>query len=121
MPWIDEKRSWQSELVTHQFVPALPPPFVVDSDGGATTFEADAVVFAVGVNAMQRIVATSPALADRSDFAAFSNLGGVNVLATKLWLDKKVTPPNPSNVFSGFDATTGRTFFDLNALQVRNW
>ncbi|GAQ79859.1 Amine oxidase [Klebsormidium nitens] len=89
----------------------------IDSNGQATTFSADAVVFAVGVNAMQRIVATSPPLADRPDFAGFSNLGGIDVLAARLWLDRRVTPPNPSNVFSGFDATTGGTFFDLNALQ----
>jgi uncharacterized protein with NAD-binding domain and iron-sulfur cluster len=46
-----------------------------------------------------------------------SNLGGIDVLATRLWFDKKVKIPLPSNACFGFDPTTGWTFFDLNSLQ----
>ena len=67
----------------------------------------------------QRIVAFSPALAGRPEFATISNLGTVDVLATRLWLDRRVPLKNPSNVLAGFEPTTGATVFDLNALQVR--
>jgi len=38
------------------------------------------------------------------------------VLATRLWLDRKISIPRPSNACFGFHPTTGWTFFDLNAL-----
>jgi phytoene dehydrogenase-like protein len=50
--------------------------------GGATemvTYEADAVVLAVGVGAAQRIVSASPALASKPDFAAVLSLRTVRV------------------------------------------
>ncbi len=83
---------------------------------GDETFEADAVIFAVGVGGMQKIVSASSVLQARSEFRNVMNLGGVDVLATRLWFDRKVTVPRPSNACFGFDATTGWTFFDLNAL-----
>eukprot|EP00897_Mesotaenium_endlicherianum_P009470 jgi/Mesen1/8551/ME000484S07933 len=84
-----------------------PPEKLSETQGGELeAYEADAVVFAVGVQAMQR-----------AEFRAFANLAGVDVLATRLWLDRRVAPPNPSNVMAGFEPTTGGTFFDLNALQ----
>ena len=67
----------------------------------------------------QRIVASSPALAGRPEFATISNLGTVDVLATRLWLDRRVPLKNPSNVLAGFEPTTGATVFHLNAIQVR--
>ena len=36
-------------------------------------------------------------------FSSFGNLGSVNVLAARLWLDKKVPLDTPSNVLVGFD------------------
>ena len=44
------------------------------------------------------------------------NLGAVDVLATRLWFDRKIDVPLPSNACFGFHQTTGWTFFDLNAL-----
>jgi hypothetical protein len=44
------------------------------------------------------------------------NLGAVDVLAVRLWPDRKVAIPNPANACFGFHPTTGWTFFDLNAL-----
>jgi hypothetical protein len=35
-----------------------------------------------------------------------------------MWLDRRIIPPNPSNVVVGFDEGVGATFFDLNRLQV---
>jgi uncharacterized protein with NAD-binding domain and iron-sulfur cluster len=79
-------------------------------------FEADAVIFSVGITGMKKIVAASPTLRQRPEFRNLSNLGGIDVLATRLWLDRKVPIKHPSNACFGFQPTTGWTFFDLNAL-----
>ena len=83
---------------------------------GDEVFEADAVIFAVGITGMKKIVANSPALRCRPEFRDVLNLGAVDVLATRLWFDRKIEMPRPSNACFGFHATTGWTFFDLNAL-----
>jgi hypothetical protein len=46
-------------------------------------------------------------------------LQGDDVAAVRMWLDRRIIPPNPSNVVVGFDEGVGATFFDLNRLQVR--
>ena len=79
-------------------------------------FDADAVIFAVGVTGMQKIVQSSSSLHNRSEFRDVMNLGAVDVLATRLWFDRKIAVPNPSNACFGFHPTTGSTFFDLNGL-----
>lgn len=84
-------------------------------------FEADAVIFAVGITGMQKIVASSPTLRNRAEFRNLSNLGAIDVLATRLWFDRKVSIPHPSNACFGFHPTTGWTFFDLNALHDEYW
>ncbi|MBE7383790.1 MAG: FAD-dependent oxidoreductase [Leptolyngbya sp. SIO1E4] len=83
---------------------------------GDEVFEADAVIFSVGITGMKKIVANSPALRHRTEFRDLHNLGAVDVLATRLWFDRKLEIPLPSNACFGFHATTGWTFFDLNAL-----
>lgn len=83
---------------------------------GDELFEADAVIFAVGITGMQKIVSGSAALRQRLEFCNLLNLGAVDVLATRLWFDRKIPIPRPSNACFGFDNTTGWTFFDLNAL-----
>ncbi|MGJ3248068.1 MAG: hydroxysqualene dehydroxylase [Elainellaceae cyanobacterium] len=83
---------------------------------GDEVFDADAVIFAVGITGMKKIVANSPTLRGRSEFRTVSNLGAIDVLATRLWFDRKISIPRPSNACFGFDPTTGWTFFDLNAL-----
>lgn len=99
---------------------------------GEEVFDADAVIFAVGITGMKKIVAGSPSLRNRKEFREVSNLGGIDVLATRLWCDtsqeslrdtpqeslrdRKINIPHPSNACFGFDKTTGWTFFDLNAL-----
>jgi len=47
-------------------------------------FQADAVIFAVGVSGMQKIVLGSPTLRDRQAFRNLANLRAVDVLATRL-------------------------------------
>lgn len=44
------------------------------------------------------------------------NLRSIDVLAVRLYLDRKVRIPFKSNACFGFDTTTGWTFFDLTSL-----
>jgi uncharacterized protein with NAD-binding domain and iron-sulfur cluster len=83
---------------------------------GDEQFEADAVIFSVGITGMKKIVEGSPILSSREEFRNLRNLGGIDVLAMRLWFDQRITVPRPSNACFGFDSTTGWTFFDLNAL-----
>ncbi|MCL6436911.1 MAG: FAD-dependent oxidoreductase [Leptolyngbyaceae cyanobacterium HOT.MB2.61] len=83
---------------------------------GEEVFETDAVIFAVGVTGMQKIVSVSKNLRQFPEFCQLMNLGAIDVLATRLWFDRKISVPLPSNACFGFDRTTGWTFFDLNAL-----
>ncbi|MEM6598042.1 MAG: FAD-dependent oxidoreductase [Cyanobacteria bacterium P01_C01_bin.69] len=83
---------------------------------GDEVFEADAVIFSVGIIGMKKIVAQSDVLRDRPEFRNLSNLGGIDVLAARLWFDRKIDIPLPSNACFGFHQTTGWTFFDLNNL-----
>ncbi len=83
---------------------------------GEAVFAADAVVFAVGISGLKKIVEQSAALRDRQEFRDIRNLGAIDVLAIRLWLDRKIPIPRPSNACFGFHPTTGWTFFDLNAL-----
>ncbi|KAI5076277.1 hypothetical protein GOP47_0008342 [Adiantum capillus-veneris] len=89
----------------------------MNTSGHLESYEADVVIFAVGVQAMQKIVASSDVLAGLSDFAAVSNLGTVDVMAIRFWLDCMVELPNAANVLAGFEPTTGGTLFHLNSLQ----
>ena len=83
---------------------------------GDEVFEADAVVLAVGISGLKKIVAGASGLRSRKAFRDICNLGAIDVLATRLWLDRKIEIPRPSNACFGFHPTTGWTFFDLNAL-----
>jgi uncharacterized protein with NAD-binding domain and iron-sulfur cluster len=94
----------------------VPQPIVSSVVCGDEVFDADAVIFAVGVTGMQKIISGSRALQQQREFRDVMNLGAIDVLATRLWFDRKLTLPRPSNACFGFDATTGWTFFDLNAL-----
>jgi len=118
-PWLLAIEQAGGRVLTHRRVSDL----ALDSTGKVTgvicgdeAFDADAVIFAVGVSGMQKIVSGSPRLQSRKEFRDLMNLGAVDVLATRLWFDRKVAIPRPSNACFGFNTTTGWTFFDLNAL-----
>jgi uncharacterized protein with NAD-binding domain and iron-sulfur cluster len=118
-PWVERIEKAGARVLPNRRVTDL----IVDSNNRATgvvcgdeVFDADAVIFAVGINGMKKIVSASPSLQNRDEFRNLSNLGGVDVLATRLWFDRKIHIPRPSNACFGFDTTTGWTFFDLNAL-----
>lgn len=118
-PWVERIEKIGAKVLTNRRVTDL----IADSNNRVTgvvcgdeTFEADAVIFAVGVTGMQKIISNSPALQKRKEFRDVMNLGAVDVLAVRLWFDRKIDIPLPSNACFGFSSTTGWTFFDLNAL-----
>jgi uncharacterized protein with NAD-binding domain and iron-sulfur cluster len=120
-PWCDRITQAGGKILTHRRVTDLivegdSRPIVKSVICGDEQFDADAVIFAVGVSGMQKIISGSPALQQFQSFRDVMNLGAVDVLATRLWCDRKVEIPRPSNACFGFDQTTGWTFFDLNAL-----
>jgi uncharacterized protein with NAD-binding domain and iron-sulfur cluster len=118
-PWCDRISKAGGTILTQRRVTDLR----LDASGqpnavicGDQVFEADAVIFAVGISGMQNIVRSSSSLQQRDEFRDVMNLGSVDVLATRLWFDRRVRVPQPSNAGFGFHATTGWTFFDLNVL-----
>lgn len=118
-PWVQCIEQAGGKILTHRRVSNI----TLDSSGKATgvvcgdeVFDADVVIFAVGVSGMQKIVSNSSSLHKYKEFRDICNLGAVDVLATRLWFDRKIDIPRPSNACFGFDPTTGWTFFDLNAL-----
>ncbi|MEA5465865.1 FAD-dependent oxidoreductase [Leptothoe sp. PORK10 BA2] len=121
-PWVEKIEALGGQVLANQRVSDVQVEHnrvtgvVCSGLGNDQTFEADAVIFAVGITGMKKIVAGSEQLRDRTEFRDLQNLGGVDVLATRLWFDRKVEVPLPSNACFGFHQTTGWTFFDLNAL-----
>ncbi|MBD2185115.1 FAD-dependent oxidoreductase [Planktothrix sp. FACHB-1355] len=117
-PWVERIEQAGGKVVTQQRVSDL----IIDNNRatgvvcGDRVFDADAVIFAVGITGMQKIVSGSPSLQSRQEFRDAMNLGAIDVLATRLWFDRKIDIPLPSNACFGFNPTTGWTFFDLNAL-----
>ena len=118
-PWVEKIENAGGKVATNRRVSDL----IVDSNNRVTgvvcgdeTFDADAVIFAVGVTGMQKIISGSSSLQKRQEFRDVMNLGAIDVLATRLWFDRTVEIPRPSNACFGFNPTTGWTFFDLNAL-----
>jgi uncharacterized protein with NAD-binding domain and iron-sulfur cluster len=78
--------------------------------------KADKVLFAVGGAALNKIVTSSPMLSTHKEFRRFANLRGTGVLATRLYLDKKVETPYSANACWGFDEGVGMTYFDITKL-----
>lgn len=118
-PWVERIESDGGKVFTGRRVSDLKLNSTGKASGvvcGDEVFDADAVIFAVGISGMQKIVSNSPSLRNYDQFRDISNLGAVDVLATRLWFDRKVAIPRPSNACFGFNSTTGWTFFDLNAL-----
>lgn len=119
-PWVQRIQAAGGKVLTNKRVNDI----ILDDSGivkgvvcGDEVFAADAVIFAVSVSGMKKIVSGSPTLQAYPEFQNLMNLGAIDVLATRLWFDRKVAVPLPSNACFGFDRATGWTFFDLNALQ----
>ncbi|MEM9542121.1 MAG: FAD-dependent oxidoreductase [Cyanobacteria bacterium P01_E01_bin.42] len=118
-PWVEKISKQGGNVLVNKRVSDL----ILDEDGqakgvvcGLEVFPANAVIFAVSVTGMKKIVLGSPKLHQYPQFRNLTNLGGIDALATRLWFDRKIEIPLPSNACFGFDRAVGWTFFDLNAL-----
>ncbi len=85
-------------------------------NGEKIVLDADRVVFAVGGSALNSIVRQSPQLSTHQEFRRYANLRGTGVLATRLYLDKKIDTLYTANACWGFDKGIGMTFFDITKL-----
>jgi uncharacterized protein with NAD-binding domain and iron-sulfur cluster len=98
-PWTQAIAAAGGKILPHHRVTEV----VADAGGDRITvvicgderFETDAVIFAVGITGLKKIVAASPTLRQRAAFRDVQNLGAVDVLATRLWFDRPVTVPLP--------------------------
>ena len=82
--------------------------------------DVDAVVLALGAKGMRCVVGSSPALARAApELSRAASLGGIDVVTTRIWLDRYVAVENPANVLSRFSGLRGAggTFFMLDQLQ----
>mmetsp|Transcript_707 Transcript_707/g.1473 ORF Transcript_707/g.1473 Transcript_707/m.1473 type:complete len:503 (-) Transcript_707:249-1757(-) len=84
--------------------------------GEEFALEADEVVFAVGAAALNGITRNSPQLCEYEEFRRFTNLRGTSVLATRVYLDRKIKIPYSANACFGFDEGIGMTMFDISTL-----
>ena len=118
-PWIKDIELSGGKVVMNQRVSGL----ILDENDQVTgvqcddnVWEADAVISALSIKGIKKILQNKNNLSHYSEFRNLANLKGIDVLATRLWFDRKIQIPLPSNACFGFDATTGWTFFDLNVL-----
>ena len=82
--------------------------------------DVDAVVLAVGAKGMGALMTNSPECAAQSpELVRAGNLGAIDVVSVRLWLDRTVPVAEPANVLSRFQALrgSGATFFMLDQLQ----
>ncbi|MEL6911399.1 MAG: FAD-dependent oxidoreductase [Cyanobacteria bacterium J06598_4] len=118
-PWIAEIERAGGKVLTNKRVSDIAINDTGKAVGvqcGEEFFAADAIISGVSITGMKKIVANSSTLNNYAQFRNLANLKGIDVLATRLWFDRKIDIPLPSNACFGFDITTGWTFFDLNDL-----
>lgn len=60
----------------------------------------------------------SPQLRRQPDFARLAELEAIDIMAVRLWLDRRIEMGMPSNIAVGFDTGVGATVFDLSVLQA---
>ena len=80
----------------------------------------DACVLALGSKGLKNVLAGSPEVArESSELTRAASMQSIDVIACRLWLDKKVATRSPANVFAKFDQLRGAggTFFMLDQLQ----
>lgn len=119
-PWLEAIKVKGCKLIENQSV----TEFLVNEDTGCVsavlcghnTYEADAVVLAVGISTLQSIINSSSVLQSQKEFLNVLNLSTIDVVSVKLWFDRKVVIPKEANVCFGFDDSSAWTFFDLNSI-----
>jgi len=85
--------------------------------------DVDAVVLAVGAKGLRSLMSQSPECSNAApELVAAAGLGSIDVVSTRLWLDRYVPITYPANVFSRFESLKGAggTFFMLDQLQ-KEW
>lgn len=87
------------------------------STGEECREEADAIIFAISIAGMQRLVQANPVLGERQEFRNAMNLKSIDCIATRLWFDKNIPTRFPCNVLAGFEEGCGATYFNLSDLQ----
>ena len=89
--------------------------------GETTTLsDLDGCVLALGSKGLNGVMNGSPELARAApELCRAAGMGGIDVIACRLWLDKSVATRTPANVFSRFGSLRGAggTFFMLDQLQ----
>ena len=87
-----------------------------------TIHDVDGVIMAVSSKGMEGVVGASPDLARLPVFSKAASLRGIDVISTRIWLDKVIPTRTPANVFSRFEELrgSGGTFFMLDQLQENN-
>lgn len=91
--------------------------------GETETLDVDGIVMALNGKGMASVIESSPDLSQYPTFSkAASMKNGIDVISTRIWLDKYVPTRTPANVFSRFEALrgSGGTFFMLDQLQKEN-
>ncbi|KNA17054.1 hypothetical protein SOVF_083510 [Spinacia oleracea] len=86
---------------------------VIEKQG---VIKADAVILAVGISSLQEIIQRSSALCTREEFQKVLNLACIYTLSVNFHLYRKINILNACNACSGFDALSGWTFYNLNAI-----
>ena len=89
-------------------------------DGQSHTIDnVDGIILALGCQGMESVIRASPDLARLPVFSKAASLKGIDVISTRIWLDKVVETRTPANVFSRFEELrgSGGTFFMLDQLQ----
>lgn len=86
--------------------------------GSESVYEVEAVILAISIKGMQRLLTSCPALASRIEFQKVMNLKGIDVMATRLWFEESIETQFPSNVLARFEEDVGGTYFNLSQLQV---
>lgn len=128
-PWVQEmkRNNVQFETSTRvtgfQFDPTKNGKEAITSiqcsntdNGEQFNLDVDTVVFAVGAEALNAFVRYSPSMAKYPEFRRFANLRGTSVLATRIFLDRKIKVPYSANACWGFDDGIGMTMFDITTI-----
>lgn len=85
--------------------------------GNEEVYQTDAVVLAISVAGMQKLVLANPALGSRREFQNIMNLSSIDCVATRLWFDRRIPTRFPANVLAGFEPDVGATYFNLSDMQ----
>jgi len=91
-------------------------------DGKISTIDVDGIVLALNGKGMASVMENSPDLSQPTFSKAASLKNGIDVISTRIWLDRYVATRTPANVFSRFDSLrgSGGTFFMLDQFQAEN-